>query len=521
MAACWSWCLLLCSLAAWGSAAPLGAGKSTETNAQELSSDHLPLTELSQGASEPDKDSVETEPHQVIQSNVKNSQQEPPQQGSDKAMETAKSSIDHKDSQPGAIGSNKPQEDIGKSQGDQTGTSGTSSLLKSNIKASEQREDPSIKNHNAGVSAQDASPKSGLVQPKKIEKGIVHSEDINALVKEPKQSQDPSVKDQNPQSAQQPGPAKVDAAKNTKGMADIDKPKEAQTETSGASLPELKTKESKQGEDPSVKGPNTQPGDSAQEPSKLNPVQTGNTQKEKDHTEESKTGVSQPGVNVKESEQSPGLQKKDQNPQSVSSLQEPASGKINSPEATNVQKDVADEASIPESKPKEPNQGEEPLIKDPNAQGSSKSKPADAKDAESKTEISDQDVSEQETNDEESKQVEDQDLPLDQHPQKLNPVESKKNEEEVVDLGDEQEKGLGDEQKKSAKHEEESEGAPRNGSENSHFFAYLVTTAIIVAALYIAYHNKRKIIAFALEGKKSKITRRPKSSDYQRLDQKI
>ncbi|XP_013929598.1 PREDICTED: trans-Golgi network integral membrane protein 2 [Thamnophis sirtalis] len=508
MAACWSWCLLLCWLAAWGSAAPLGAGKSPGTNAQELSSDHLPLTNLNQGASEP-------EPLQVVQSNIKNSQQEPPQQGSDKTMETAKSSIGHKDSQPGAIGSNRPQEDIGKSQGDQTGTSHTSSLLKSNIKASEQREDPSIKNHNAGLSAQDASPKSGLVQPKKIEKGIVNSEDINAL--EPKQSQDPSAKDQNPQSAQQPGPAKVEAAK---GMADIDKPKEAQTETSDASLPEL-TKASKQGEDPSIKGPNTQPGDSAQEPSKLNPVQTGNTQKEKDHTQESKTGVSQPGVNVKESEQSPGLQKKDQNPQSVSSLQEPASGKINSPEATNVQKDVADEASIPESKPKEPNQGGDLLIKDLNAQGSSKSKPADAKDAESKTEISDQDVSEQETNDEESKQAEDQDFPLDQHPQKLNPVESKKNEEEVVDPGDEQEKGLGDEQKKSAKHEEESEGTPRNGSENSHFFAYLVTTAIIVAALYIAYHNKRKIIAFALEGKKSKITRRPKSSDYQRLDQKI
>ncbi|XP_076846443.1 uncharacterized protein tgoln2 [Brachyhypopomus gauderio] len=56
--------------------------------------------------------------------------------------------------------------------------------------------------------------------------------------------------------------------------------------------------------------------------------------------------------------------------------------------------------------------------------------------------------------------------------------------------------------------------------ETSHFFTYIVFTALLVVTLYIGYHNKRKIVAFICGSKtKSGASRRPNSADYQKLDQ--
>lgn len=60
-------------------------------------------------------------------------------------------------------------------------------------------------------------------------------------------------------------------------------------------------------------------------------------------------------------------------------------------------------------------------------------------------------------------------------------------------------------------------------AEDSHFFAYFMSLSALCVFAYLVYHNKRKIIAMAVEGKKGRNAgrRRPNSASYHKLDSNL
>ncbi|KAF3428380.1 hypothetical protein E2986_08591 [Frieseomelitta varia] len=57
--------------------------------------------------------------------------------------------------------------------------------------------------------------------------------------------------------------------------------------------------------------------------------------------------------------------------------------------------------------------------------------------------------------------------------------------------------------------------------EESHFFTYFTVVSLISVAAYIGYHNKQKILAIVLEGRRSRNSRsrrRPSTANYRKLD---
>lgn len=63
-------------------------------------------------------------------------------------------------------------------------------------------------------------------------------------------------------------------------------------------------------------------------------------------------------------------------------------------------------------------------------------------------------------------------------------------------------------------------GDPFVEAEESHFFTYFISMAVLSIIMYLVFHNKKKLVALAVEGRRTRSTtrRRPNTASYSKLD---
>lgn len=86
---------------------------------------------------------------------------------------------------------------------------------------------------------------------------------------------------------------------------------------------------------------------------------------------------------------------------------------------------------------------------------------------------------------------------------------------------DEQQKSFDDTNDRNAKQKTLLPAEYNETPSSAHFMGYFLTAIVLCIAGYIVFHNKQKIIAFIIEGRNQKRSRRPNSGEYKKLQTNV
>ena len=95
-----------------------------------------------------------------------------------------------------------------------------------------------------------------------------------------------------------------------------------------------------------------------------------------------------------------------------------------------------------------------------------------------------------------------------------NPMEEDQNDDQAIEAGDQSSSVLGASGRKDTFHS-------IRPDDESHFITYFTIISMVSIAAYIGYHNKQKILAIVLEGRRARNSRgrrRPSTANYRKLD---